>query len=74
MGTVAYLPAPLGNLPACLRELAQRIEDGEIQATHVVVCIAEPEEVNYAAYGPEPFPRWQAVGLLGAATALILGP
>ena len=65
--TVSITAFPKYNLydvPEALRQLANRIEHGEISAVRVVVCI-EPENGSptYSAFGSEPFTNGHAAGL-----------
>ena len=68
----AFSRFQINNVVASLRQLANRIEAGELPAEHVVVVRVAPAEVNYHAFGPEPFTRWQAAGALAAAQHLVL--
>lgn len=71
---VSALPRyQVNDVVAALRQLANRIAVGELPATHVVVVrVSEEEEVDYHAFGSEPFARWQAAGALTAATYLVM--
>ena len=61
------------NIPESLRQLANRIEHGEIDVKRCVVCI-EPSEgdITYTAFGCEPFTKAHAIGLCFAIAASIL--
>jgi hypothetical protein len=63
-------PLPIYNLhsiPEGLRQLAHRIESGEISAERCLVVL-ESEGVSVQGFGAEPFTRAHAIGLLQAAT------
>lgn len=64
MKVTAFPKYNLSDIPEALRQLANRIEHGEINAVRAVVCI-EPEEgaPTYAAFGAEPFTNAHASGL-----------
>jgi hypothetical protein len=74
-------PLPIYNLhsiPEGLRQLAHRIESGEISAERCLVVlepdgvgageVLESEGVSVQGFGAEPFTRAHAIGLLQAAT------
>lgn len=62
----------LENVPASLRQLANRIEDGHFSARRVVICIETEEgDPDYMAFG-EDFSRFYAVGIIQAASHKIL--
>ena len=63
----------LNDIPAALRQLAHKIENGDIPAERCVVCIDGGLEagMDYKAFGAEPFTRGHAAGLcFGVAVML----
>lgn len=73
MSVVAFPLYKITDIPESLRQLANRIECGEITAERVVVAI-EPGNApcTYVAFGSEPFTRGHAAGLLSAAAHKLL--
>lgn len=67
MGKVSAMPRyHIENVPQSLRQLANRIEHGEIIGSRMVVCIhvEEDDSVDYIAIGPDPFNRTMASGIV----------
>lgn len=64
----------ISDIPESLRQLANRIEHGEVDAEHVVVCIElkKTGKPTYVAFGAEPFTRAYAAGLCLAAANIVL--
>ena len=72
MSVVAFPRYNLTNTVAALRQLANRIEGGEIDCVRcVVVMEAADGQPNYTAFG-EDFTRAHAVGLLWCVAGAIL--
>lgn len=65
MTVTAFPLYKLNDIPEALRQLANKIEHGELNAVRCVVAI-EPSEgaPTYAAFGCEPFTNAHAAGLL----------
>lgn len=73
MSVTAFPRYKLTDIPDALRQLANRIEHGEIDAVRVVVAIErETGPFDYKAFGQEPFTNAHAVGLCFAAASKIL--
>lgn len=64
MTVTAFPLYKLNDIPEALRQLANKIEHGDVSAVRCVVCI-EPEEgqPTYSAFGAEPFTNAHASGL-----------
>lgn len=68
MGLIQFPAYKLGDIPACLRRLADQLESGEEVALRAVVVLdRDDDEVDYKAFGAEPFTRATAVGLCFSA-------
>lgn len=73
MSNVVHLPAPLTHIPSKLRELADRIESGEQQASVAMVIIpGEGDWLDIFGYGDD-LGDYGRIGLLEVAKAFFLG-
>lgn len=74
--SVSALPLyKLHDIPESLRQLANRIEHGEIEAVNCVVCIVQENgEPTYTAFGSDPFTRMTAMGLLEGVKFMLMNP
>ncbi len=68
MSVSAFPRYILESIPEALRQVANRIEHGDVQATRCVLIVETPEgQVEYMAFGAEPFSQAHAIGLCFAA-------
>jgi len=73
--TVSSLPLyKLNDIPDALRQVANQLEHGELSGIRCVL-ILETEEgnVDYKAFGEEPFTRAHAIGLCQCSAFEIYG-
>lgn len=71
--TVAAFPRyQIHDIPEALRQLANKIEHGDILAERCVVILEDGQSIDYKAFGAEPFTNAHAVGLCVAAMKEIL--
>ncbi len=64
--TVARLERyKLGDIPACLRLLADQIESGSVDAVRMAIVFeTSAAGVDYRAFGSEPYTSFHFIGLL----------
>lgn len=58
----------LNDIPNALRQLANKIDDGQVSAVRCVVALeTDVGEIDYKAFGAEPFTVSGAIGICFAA-------
>lgn len=74
MGNVTPFPLyKLHDIPEALRQVANKVEHGELSAVRCVLAIENADGgVDYKAFGEEPFTRAHAAGLCFAAAQEIV--
>jgi len=74
-GKVSAFPLyKLHDIPDALRQVANKLEHGELSATRCVLVMETAEgTIDYACFGEEPYTRAHAVGLCIAAAQTVLG-
>jgi len=73
VSVVAFSRYQLGNVPEALRLLAHEIETGEVDAEYAVVAMQLKNGYgDYRVFGPDPFSRALAVGVLTFAVHSIV--
>jgi len=73
MTVSAFKRYKLHNIPEALRQVANQIEHGDIDAVRCCLVVETKEgPVQYRAFGEEPFTRAHAIGLCSTASHILM--
>lgn len=63
----------LSNVPEALRQIANRMEMGDLTVKNCVICWTQEDgEPDYSALGPDPFPVMNAIGLIESVKFMMM--